>query len=216
MAILLQIFIFIYGYINKSIEDALVFVDLTLDYDEWVAKVWRTAEKLENLGRYRPKNSKFTETWLINETIVTKSVTTQEEKICGVDYDGDTIMKGNPQALMNLERRKIGRRQESLEQSGKQSQVRQLKSNAPWCPKSEFYRLIENGLCTRCAKSGHQSRQCPSFRGPKRQEPARGQYSIYSCNRISGKRRSLSKDAPRQNYEALLDSPNSDFQLENK
>lgn len=160
--------------INKSLEDALVYVDLPLDYEEWVAKVGRTAGKPENLGRYRPVNSKFIETWFTNDTFVTTPIITQEEKLRGLDYDGDTIMEGNSLAVMSVELRKIGRRLENLENSGRQSQARPSKPNAPWRPKSEFYRLIENGLCTRCAKSGHQSRQCPSFRGPKRQERDRG------------------------------------------
>lgn len=154
--------------INKSLEDALVYVDLPSEYDEWVVKVRRTAGKLENLSRYRPPNSKLTETWYINDIIVTMPVPNHEEKPRGIDSEGDTIMGNNSLEVLSLELRKIGRKLEKLENNGRQSQGRSQKPHAPWRPKNEFFRLIEEGLCTRCAKPGHQSQQCPSFRGPKK------------------------------------------------
>lgn len=42
------------------------------------------------------------------------------------------------------------------------------KPRAPWRSKTEFKRLLDEGLCTRCSYAGHPSKECPNFRAAQR------------------------------------------------
>lgn len=156
------------GAINRSLRGALVFVDLPLDYDDWVAKVSSTAKKLENLGDYRPPDSRETVTWISTDATIVAPISSLKQPTTNYDGDGDVIMEDASLSVLSAELRRTGNRLDNLE-SGEGNQNREArKPPAPWRPKNEFLQLLENGLCTRCAKPGHQSRKCPSFSGPRR------------------------------------------------
>lgn len=76
-------------------------------------------------------------------------------------------MEGTSLSVLSAELRRIGNMLENLETI--KYRVGSGKPHAPWRPRHEFMKLLNEGSCTRCTKHGHMSRSCPSFRGPKRQ-----------------------------------------------
>ncbi|KAI0991922.1 hypothetical protein K3495_g16265 [Podosphaera aphanis] len=39
---------------------------------------------------------------------------------------------------------------------------------APWRAQKDFLKLVHDGVCARCAKTGHLTKQCPTFRSAAR------------------------------------------------
>ena len=116
--------------INPALRGALVYVDLPSDYDEWISKVYRTADKLEAIWKYRTQGSKDTETWHTNDPsiLVQNNSYKSQQK---VDYEGDITMEGASISIMTTQLRKKGPRLNNLEQSEK---ISSENSRKPWAP----------------------------------------------------------------------------------
>lgn len=58
------------------------------------------------------------------------------------------------------------------------------KPRAPWRPKAEYIKLMQEGRCTRCTKNGHLGPDCPSFRAYNRFESRANIANIKGVNAI--------------------------------
>ena len=163
--------------INTPLRTALVTVDLPDDnYDHWKTKVTAVAGRLEGLSGYRPKGATHTKTWYTGTSgggRVAQS-TVDQGQTHRVDADGDTFMggvnalatamisamKGNPTAVNAF--------QPPRSEGGSSSGSGDHRPRAPWKSPDVIRRLMGQGVCIRCERSGHFGRNCPTFKGARR------------------------------------------------
>lgn len=144
----------VHAAINEQLRETLVGRDLPikLGYRAWVNKVGKIAIQLEALRKYKPRGSTQTKTWFVSGqgTIVPNLFNSASSQDSSVDNEGDTIM-GGVNSLSGNPRHSKG------------NKPKPQKPRAPWKSAEEFKRLVDNGLCTRCSKSGHFAYKCRSF-----------------------------------------------------
>lgn len=158
--------------INETLQRALVYVKLPPfdNYSAWVTEVGEVAGKLEALPNYRPKGAKYTKTWYTSDTPISTLQFSASES-SNRDSDGDTIMGGTNTMLASIQTKlnQVEARQAKFEQQLSRPTANttgntSTKPRAPWRPKAEYIKLLQEGRCTRCTKNGHLSPDCPSFR----------------------------------------------------
>ncbi|KAI0996850.1 hypothetical protein K3495_g11334 [Podosphaera aphanis] len=146
------------------------------NYKEWVAEVKEVAAELESFADYRPKGASKTNTKLGAPKSGSALDTSGQTPI---DGDGDIVMGGTNAllaALRELTKQKSrssaknGNLSEGKSRPREEPSAQHSKPRAPWRSKSEFSRLLEEGVCTRCTKKGHIGRDCRKFRPAQRPE----------------------------------------------
>lgn len=158
--------------INDPLKRALISVT-TLpanDYQNWVATVKQVARRLEAHPSYgaRSGSASYTKTWFLEHGGAWHVGGTQGGTQPRLDWEGDSPMTGvnamTPEAFVAAMRAAAP----GMFRGGGGGGSGSNKPRAPWRTPEEFKRLMDQGLCTRCTKSGHFSRACPTHRGPQR------------------------------------------------
>ncbi|KAI0999355.1 hypothetical protein K3495_g8840 [Podosphaera aphanis] len=134
------------------------------------------AAELESFADYRPKGAPQTSTKLG----APKSGSTQNfSGQTSVDAEVDVVMGGTNALLAALRelttqkaysKARNGNSSEGKSRPREELSSKHPKTRAPWRSKSEFNRLLEEGVCTRCTKKGHIGRDCRKFRPAQRSE----------------------------------------------
>ena len=145
--------------LNEQLEKALIGIDMPpLDnYTLWRDKVREVAERLEShQTRMRP---------YYNNAGLKSDTNNSQVK----DADGDTAMTGLNALLSVVNNENFSKELGGLlvglgqTQKGKPNS-KDTRPRAPWRNPKDFKKLIDEGLCTRCAKAGHFGNRCPFFR----------------------------------------------------
>lgn len=159
--------------INAALKDRLVSKSMPDDdYMRWVSKARAVAGRLENLPGYRPKNSTHIRTWYLRSSgSEHASSVVPSAAVPRIDADGDVAMSGvNALSIDSIAAaviQAIEAKDRSLEARGN-SRGADNRPKAQWKSLEEVRRCIEEGLCIRCAKPGHQANRCPRFRSASR------------------------------------------------
>lgn len=146
--------------LNDELEKALIGIDMPpLDnYIQWRDKVREVAERLES-HKYRTQTTQTQISPMTSSTSILNSSTK--------DAEGDTPMTGvnalfnllNSGSQSNLNAIIAGLGKLQGNKSGQDNRPR-----ATWRSQNEFLKLVNQGVCARCAKSGHLTKQCPTYR----------------------------------------------------
>jgi len=151
--------------LNEELEKALIGIDLPpLDnYYQWRDKVSEVAGRLESY-QARPLETR-TPIGPLNLSHSSAGKTTSR------DADGDILMTGVNALLTMLNKSNTSNDVGALLAGLGNLPHNRSKDNrprAPWRSQQDFLKLVSDGVCTRCAKSGHLSKDCPTFRSALR------------------------------------------------
>ncbi|KAI0996589.1 hypothetical protein K3495_g11593 [Podosphaera aphanis] len=148
-------------------------------YDEWVAEMKEIALELEGLADYRPRGARHTRTRLGFPKSSAAEIVPMPQRPM-VDEEGDVTMGGVNAILAGLQRLVLQNeiqdtgdgldeipQEEALNAVG-QAGERNTLPRAPWRTPQELKRLMAEGVCVRCARSGHFARNCTRFRRAQR------------------------------------------------
>lgn len=160
------------GSLNRRLRRSLLGLKLPApeNYNAWVSEVKEIAAELEGFDDYRPRGSNQTKTCYgaVKGGSVKDFSKTQE-----IDADGDTSMSGT-NGLLAAIAGLINQNNANIAGIGTNNSERGIKKEtkfrprAPWRSKEEYKRLLDRGVCTRCEKKGHNTRNCDQYRPAQR------------------------------------------------
>ncbi|KAI0997915.1 hypothetical protein K3495_g10273 [Podosphaera aphanis] len=169
--------------INGKLRRALIGLKLpdARKFSEWVTEVKEVALELESLVDYRPRGVTQTTTRLGAPKSGVAPIRTQvQQNQLGIDADGDVRMGGTNAILAALQQLNTQRNTPRSSQGQGQGPPNHQEPStgrdedsgnlprAPWRTREELKRLMEAGLCVRCARGGHIARPCTVFRRAKK------------------------------------------------
>ncbi|KAI1002009.1 hypothetical protein K3495_g6194 [Podosphaera aphanis] len=147
--------------LDEELEKALIGIDMPpLDnYFLWRDEVREVAERLEYHNfRTQPKT---------NQIFSPSTSSNPSTK----DAEEDTQVTGVNALLNLLSNSSTTIINAVLAGLGKLQGNQDSKDNRPWAPwraQQDLLKLVHDGVCTRCAKPGHPTKNCPTFRSAAR------------------------------------------------
>lgn len=158
--------------LNERLTNLLMLVSLSdTNYTMFVKKVRNIAGKLESREDFIPRHGvKWTKTWYISRLGNNPPTFDADQHVHGssskamasanIDAEGDTQMTDISGISANTLAAIINAVNSHNDKKGK---ALRNKPPAPWRSPEEFASLRAAGKCTRCAKTGHWFKRCPTF-----------------------------------------------------